>query len=208
MLSFRGNMSLTMTLITSVWIIWVLSGVSLTVNCFGNDNNSWPHHHLTDGSTEWWCLDIFCFSINVTCYSHILFADPYDTYYHVHVNIISTTLMHRLQNVRYMLKLRWPRWRWFVPSVLGEANAGNADKYSCQFKAMINDWRQKFHKASLGETSATFPFGFVQVRQCLYRHQRLLDKFYAEETEILKMPITFCECNLFTEWNCWFLAGW
>ncbi|XP_046365448.1 sialate O-acetylesterase-like [Haliotis rufescens] len=45
----------------------------------------------------------------------------------------------------------------------GEANAGNADKYSCQFKAMINDWRQKFHKASMGETSATFPFGFVQL---------------------------------------------
>ncbi|XP_048239907.1 sialate O-acetylesterase-like [Haliotis rufescens] len=45
----------------------------------------------------------------------------------------------------------------------GEANRNNYDQYSCQFRAMISDWRQKFHKASIGETSATFPFGFVQL---------------------------------------------
>ncbi|XP_046574680.1 sialate O-acetylesterase-like [Haliotis rubra] len=45
----------------------------------------------------------------------------------------------------------------------GEGNRDYADLYSCQFPAMISDWRQKFHKASLGETSDTFPFGFVQL---------------------------------------------
>ena len=46
----------------------------------------------------------------------------------------------------------------------GESNAGNYDLYSCQFPAMISDWRQKFHNGSEGETSDQFPFGFVQVR--------------------------------------------
>ncbi|XP_067675186.1 sialate O-acetylesterase-like isoform X2 [Haliotis asinina] len=45
----------------------------------------------------------------------------------------------------------------------GESNAGHYRQYSCQFQAMISDWRQKFHQASLGETSASFPFGFVQL---------------------------------------------
>ncbi|XP_060070507.1 sialate O-acetylesterase-like [Ylistrum balloti] len=45
----------------------------------------------------------------------------------------------------------------------GEANAGRPDLYSCQFPAMINDWRQKFSSASLHTTSAEFPFGFVQL---------------------------------------------
>jgi len=34
--------------------------------------------------------------------------------------------------------------------------------YSCQFRAMINDWREKFHHASHMQTSDQFPFGFVQ----------------------------------------------
>ena len=45
----------------------------------------------------------------------------------------------------------------------GESNAGKYDLYSCQFPAMISDWRQKFHIGSDGETSDQFPFGFVQV---------------------------------------------
>ncbi|KAK3609136.1 hypothetical protein CHS0354_032663 [Potamilus streckersoni] len=45
----------------------------------------------------------------------------------------------------------------------GEANAGRADRYACQFSAMISDWRQKFHKGSDGETNNLFPFGFVQL---------------------------------------------
>jgi len=46
----------------------------------------------------------------------------------------------------------------------GESNSGKATAYACQFPAMINDWRQKFHTASLGSTSVDFPFGFVQVK--------------------------------------------
>ncbi|XP_041352047.1 sialate O-acetylesterase-like isoform X2 [Gigantopelta aegis] len=48
----------------------------------------------------------------------------------------------------------------------GEANAGSeasAELYACQFPAMINDWRSKFNKATDGETSQHFPFGFVQL---------------------------------------------
>lgn len=47
--------------------------------------------------------------------------------------------------------------------VLGESNAGGYQHYSCQFPAMIADWRQKFNQASQHSTSNTFPFGFVQV---------------------------------------------
>jgi sialate O-acetylesterase len=47
---------------------------------------------------------------------------------------------------------------------LGESNAGRPDLYACQFPAMIDDWRKKFHAGSDGETSDHFPFGFVQVR--------------------------------------------
>ncbi|KAL3884165.1 hypothetical protein ACJMK2_030385 [Sinanodonta woodiana] len=45
----------------------------------------------------------------------------------------------------------------------GEGNSGRADKYACQFPAMITDWRHRFHNASDGETNSTFPFGFVQL---------------------------------------------
>ncbi|XP_060070506.1 sialate O-acetylesterase-like [Ylistrum balloti] len=45
----------------------------------------------------------------------------------------------------------------------GEANLATSDLYSCQFPAMINDWRQRFSSASLHTTSAEFPFGFVQL---------------------------------------------
>ncbi|KAK3600187.1 hypothetical protein CHS0354_001903 [Potamilus streckersoni] len=43
------------------------------------------------------------------------------------------------------------------------SNAAHADKYACQFPAMITDWRHKFHQASNGETNSMFPFGFVQL---------------------------------------------
>nr|XP_022291983.1 sialate O-acetylesterase-like [Crassostrea virginica] len=45
----------------------------------------------------------------------------------------------------------------------GESNAAHAYKYSCQFLEMIMDWRTKFNTASLGTTSSSFPFGFVQL---------------------------------------------
>ncbi|XP_067675099.1 sialate O-acetylesterase-like [Haliotis asinina] len=45
----------------------------------------------------------------------------------------------------------------------GEGNAGNPDLYECQFPAMINDWREKFHLSSEQETDSQFPFGFVQL---------------------------------------------
>lgn len=45
----------------------------------------------------------------------------------------------------------------------GESNAGYYQQYSCQFPAMISDWRQKFNQASLQATSNSFPFGFVQL---------------------------------------------
>ena len=44
----------------------------------------------------------------------------------------------------------------------GESNMGAPHLYSCQFRAMINDWREKFHHASHLQTSDLFPFGFVQ----------------------------------------------
>jgi sialate O-acetylesterase len=47
---------------------------------------------------------------------------------------------------------------------LGESNAAHATQYACSYPAMIDDWRKHFHDASDGETDATFPFGFVQVR--------------------------------------------
>ncbi|XP_052082140.1 sialate O-acetylesterase-like [Mytilus californianus] len=45
----------------------------------------------------------------------------------------------------------------------GEANSRNAFDYSCRFPAMIDDWRSKFHSASLQTVDAMFPFGFVQL---------------------------------------------
>ncbi|KAK3097659.1 hypothetical protein FSP39_011831 [Pinctada imbricata] len=45
----------------------------------------------------------------------------------------------------------------------GEANAGKPAQYACQFPAMINDWRMKFHQLSSNTTYANFPFGFVQL---------------------------------------------
>lgn len=36
-------------------------------------------------------------------------------------------------------------------------------QYGCTFPGMIADWRTKFNQGSLGETSATFYFGFVQL---------------------------------------------
>ena len=63
----------------------------------------------------------------------------------------------------------------------GEANAGDellnimimkiiqysgyrTDQYVCTFPAMINDWRDKWHHGTGGQTDPMFPFGFVQVQ--------------------------------------------
>ena len=45
----------------------------------------------------------------------------------------------------------------------GESNTGHPADYACSFTAMINDWREKFHNKSKGQTDLNFPFGFVQV---------------------------------------------
>ncbi|KAK3611044.1 hypothetical protein CHS0354_017470 [Potamilus streckersoni] len=45
----------------------------------------------------------------------------------------------------------------------GKSNAGNPEKYKCQFPAMINDWRAKFYVGTLGEVDSKYPFGFVQL---------------------------------------------
>lgn len=46
----------------------------------------------------------------------------------------------------------------------GEANANyHRDLYNCSFPAMIDDWRNAFHKGSQGQTAINFPFGFVQL---------------------------------------------
>ena len=47
--------------------------------------------------------------------------------------------------------------------VAGESNSGDPDLYSCQFPAMIEDWRKAFHAGTDGENDPMFPFGFVQV---------------------------------------------
>ncbi|CAH1793020.1 unnamed protein product [Owenia fusiformis] len=44
----------------------------------------------------------------------------------------------------------------------GEGNAGQSAEYSCLFPAMISDWRTKWN-ARNAQTSAQFPFGFVQL---------------------------------------------
>ncbi|XP_071113690.1 sialate O-acetylesterase-like [Haliotis cracherodii] len=47
----------------------------------------------------------------------------------------------------------------------GEANAlsPTMNQYNCTFPAMIEDWRDKFHQGSGGQTDPVFPFGFVQL---------------------------------------------
>jgi sialate O-acetylesterase len=49
----------------------------------------------------------------------------------------------------------------------GEADAGHPggeyDGYNCTFPAMIQDWRSRWSDGTTGETSGTFPFGFVQL---------------------------------------------
>lgn len=46
----------------------------------------------------------------------------------------------------------------------GEENAQNPVEYNCFFRAMINDWRQKF--AATGGGSPHLPFSFVQLQPC------------------------------------------
>lgn len=46
----------------------------------------------------------------------------------------------------------------------GEANTDyHKDLYNCSFPAMIDDWRDAFHKGSGNQTANDFPFGFVQL---------------------------------------------
>ncbi|XP_055889539.1 sialate O-acetylesterase-like [Biomphalaria glabrata] len=47
----------------------------------------------------------------------------------------------------------------------GESDSSGVarDKYNCTFPTMIKDWRSNWNRASNGQTSNTFPFGFVQL---------------------------------------------
>jgi len=45
----------------------------------------------------------------------------------------------------------------------GETNAGHPTEYVCEEKAMIREWRAQFNRESMGQTSANFPFGYVQL---------------------------------------------
>ncbi|XP_016059871.1 PREDICTED: sialate O-acetylesterase [Miniopterus natalensis] len=50
----------------------------------------------------------------------------------------------------------------------GESNVDfNRDLYNCTFPALIEDWRQTFHRGSQGQTERLFPFGFVQLSSVL-----------------------------------------
>ncbi|XP_047608123.1 sialate O-acetylesterase isoform X3 [Phacochoerus africanus] len=50
----------------------------------------------------------------------------------------------------------------------GESNINfNRDLYNCTFPALIEDWRQTFHRGSQGQTERFFPFGFVQLSSFL-----------------------------------------
>ncbi|XP_054448634.1 sialate O-acetylesterase [Pteronotus mesoamericanus] len=50
----------------------------------------------------------------------------------------------------------------------GEANVNfDRDLYNCTFPALIEDWRQTFHRGSQGQTERLFPFGFVQLSSVL-----------------------------------------
>ncbi|XP_058400902.1 sialate O-acetylesterase isoform X1 [Diceros bicornis minor] len=50
----------------------------------------------------------------------------------------------------------------------GEANINlNRDLYNCTFPALIEDWRETFHRGSQGQTERFFPFGFVQLSSYL-----------------------------------------
>ena len=38
-----------------------------------------------------------------------------------------------------------------------------SNNYNCTFPTMIDDWREKWHTSSMGQTDPLFGFGFVQV---------------------------------------------
>ena len=42
-------------------------------------------------------------------------------------------------------------------------NTGS-NNYNCTFPAMIDDWREKWHTFTIGQTDPMFGFGFVQVK--------------------------------------------
>ncbi|ESO84973.1 hypothetical protein LOTGIDRAFT_131233, partial [Lottia gigantea] len=55
----------------------------------------------------------------------------------------------------------------------GESNAGRVKYYDCQQQHMIEDWRRRFHDASLGETKNDFYFGYVQL--AAFRNANFVD---------------------------------
>ena len=45
----------------------------------------------------------------------------------------------------------------------GEANTDHPKRYDCMFPAMIDDWRDKWHLYTDGQTGRHFPFGWAQL---------------------------------------------
>nr|XP_045002131.1 sialate O-acetylesterase isoform X2 [Jaculus jaculus] len=73
-------------------------------------------------------------------------------------SVLWNAMIHPLQN----MTLKGVVW------YQGEANMDyNRDLYNCTFPALIEDWRQTFHRGSQGQTERFFPFGFVQLSSYL-----------------------------------------
>ncbi|XP_023557289.1 sialate O-acetylesterase isoform X2 [Octodon degus] len=84
---------------------------------------------------------------------------PYDSVSGPSENsVLWNAMIHPLQN----MTLKGVVW------YQGEANTQyNKDLYNCTFPALIDDWRQTFHRGSQGQTERFFPFGFVQLSSYL-----------------------------------------
>ncbi|KAM6173572.1 sialate O-acetylesterase [Erethizon dorsatum] len=73
-------------------------------------------------------------------------------------SVLWNAMIHPLQN----MTLKGVVW------YQGESNIYyNKDLYNCTFPALIEDWRQTFHRGSQGQTERFFPFGFVQLSSYL-----------------------------------------
>ena len=62
--------------------------------------------------------------------------------------------------------------------LLHHSGVTHAAQYACTFPAMINDWREKWYQGTAGQTDPMFPFGFVQVQQCILTKLSSLDLLF------------------------------
>ena len=53
-------------------------------------------------------------------------------------------------------------WQYNCKIIIIVLNTGS-NNYNCTFPAMIDDWREKWHTFTIGQTDPMFGFGFVQV---------------------------------------------